>query len=65
VKVQLDMELADVLRISVLLDHHNIESREAADVSVEPVATLYKNWGTEAAELNRKLLAAVARRASR
>lgn len=61
-KVTVEMELADVLRISVLLDHHRIASAEAADVSVEPVAVLYKNWGAEAAELNRKLLAAVKKR---
>lgn len=58
-KVKVTMELADVLRISVLLDHHRLESAEASDVSVEPTATLYKNWGAEAAELNRRLLAAV------
>jgi hypothetical protein len=61
-KVNIEMELADVLRISVLLDHHRIASAEAVDVSVEPVAMLYKNWGAEAAELNRKLLAAVRKR---
>ena len=60
-KVRLEMELHDVLRIALLLDHHRLESAEAADVSVEPVATLYKTWGNDAGQLRQKLLEAIGR----
>lgn len=62
-KVKLEMDLADVLRISVLLDHHRTEatSQGAAGEGSSAQERLYAQWGSEAAELNKKLLAAVAK----
>jgi hypothetical protein len=57
----MEMELADLLRISVLLDHHRNEATERADGAGEGVnAKLFTQWSGEAGELNRKLLAAIA-----
>lgn len=60
-KVKLEMELADVLRISVLLDHHRREAADSATNESEKTsaAYLWSGWGTEAAQLNEKLLKAV------
>lgn len=60
-KVKLEMELEDVLRISVLLDHHRQHRAQEAERGND--ATVYgvthANWATETAELNKKLIAAV------
>jgi hypothetical protein len=61
-KVNLEMDLADVLRISVLLDHHRGEAANHAERGndASSAGLLYSNWGAEAADLNSKLLKAVA-----
>ena len=64
-KVKLEMELADVLRISVLLDHHRKEAAENADGTGDgdgksPMGQLWRGWSSEAMQLNEKLLKAVA-----
>lgn len=63
-KVQIEMDLADLLRISVLLDHHRAQATERSSAGQDSSATerLFAAWGTEAGELNKKLLGAVARR---
>lgn len=63
-KVKLEMELADVLRISVLLDHHRREAAENADSTGDgdgksPTGSLWRSWGGEAFDLNNKLLKAI------
>lgn len=63
-KVKLEMELADVLRISVLLDHHRREAAENAEGTGDgdgksPMGILWRTWSSEAADLNGKLLKAV------
>jgi hypothetical protein len=60
-KVKVEMELADLLRISVLLDHHRSEAADhVADHEKEsPVRQLWQSWGLEAAQLNEKLLKAI------
>ncbi len=63
-KVKLEMDLADVLRISVLLDHHRREAAENADGSGDgdgksPMGSLWRSWGSEAFDLNNKLLKAI------
>jgi hypothetical protein len=60
-KVKLEMELADVLRISVLLDHHRAESANHSERGNDATSAglLYSAWGHEAQQLNEKLLKAV------
>jgi hypothetical protein len=59
-KINLEMELNDVLRISVLLDHHRAECTERANDDC--TGNLFKMWGSEATLLNEKLLKAVSKR---
>jgi len=60
-KVKVEMELSDLLRISVLIDHHRKEAVESADgyEKGDPPQGLWQEWGREAADLNKKLLAAI------
>lgn len=62
-KVKIEMDLSDLLRISVLLDHHRKEcadnSERGSDASSPGL--LFSQLGTEASQLNEKLLKAVSK----
>jgi hypothetical protein len=63
-KVKIEMELHDVLRISVLLDHYRAWRAGNAERGNEasPEGILNSNYAGEAATLNETLLKAISRK---